>query len=113
MIVHVHLNCDTARNKTIRHYQRYDDNVLHDLAPTWAGKHYQQRASAILLDMDGARDEVLQLAGSTSGTVTVGLSTVPHIAFLPIVLEPFKQRYPAVKLTIHEGLLSRMQQDPE
>lgn len=47
------------------------------------------------------------------GNVTVGLSTVPHIAFLPIVLEPFKQRYPAVKLTIHEGLLSRMQQDPE
>lgn len=59
------------------------------------------------------RDEVLQLAGSTSGTVTVGLSTVPHIAFLPIVLEPFKQRYPPVKLTIHEGLLPRMQQDLE
>lgn len=81
MIVHVHLNCDTARNKTIRHYQRYDDNVLHDLAPTWAGKHYQQRASAILLDMDGARDEVLQLAGSTSGTSRSGFPLFPTLPF--------------------------------
>lgn len=83
------------------------------VTPTAAGKHYLQRASAILLDIDRARDEVLQLAGSTSGKVTVGLSTVPHIAFLPSVLEPFKQRYPAVKLTIHEGLLPCMQQGLE
>ncbi len=83
------------------------------VTPTVAGKHYLQRASAILLDMERARDEVLQLAGSTMGKVTVGLSTVPHIAWLPNVLEPFRTRYPSVNLTIHEGLFSRMQQHLE
>lgn len=83
------------------------------VTPTVAGRHYLQRASAILLDMERARDEVLQLAGSTLGKVTVGLSTVPHIAWLPSVLDAFRERYPSVKLTIYEGLFSRMQQSLE
>ncbi len=80
------------------------------VTPTVAGRHYLQRAKAILMDMERAREELLQLAGGSAGRVTIGLSTVPHIAFLPRVLEPFQARYPAVKLTIHEGLLPRMQQ---
>lgn len=79
------------------------------VTPTVAGNHYLQRANALLLDMERAREELQQLAGGTAGKLTLGLSTVPHIALLPHVLQPFQARYPSVKLTIHEGLLPRMQ----
>ena len=48
------------------------------------------------------------MSGATCGTVTVGLSTAPHVALLPRVLDPFRRRYPDVLLEIKEGLFPAM-----
>lgn len=77
--------------------------------PTEVGQHYLQRVSAILRDMERARDEVRQLVGGTAGKVSVGLSTVSHLALLPQALTSFRSRFADATLTIVEGLLPRMQ----
>ena len=70
---------------------------------TPVGEAFVRRAKGIQLDILRAREEVEQMKGSTVGSVSVGLSTAPHIALLPRVMEPFRRRYPEVKLQVSEG----------
>ena len=63
-----------------------------------------QRANAILNEVRRARDEVEQLQGGTQGSVVAGLSMAAHMALLPPVLRPFRNRYQAVRLHVIEGL---------
>ena len=67
------------------------------------GEAFVRRAKGIQLDVLRAREEVEQMKGSMAGSVSVGLSTAPHIALLPRVMEPFRRRYPEVKLRVSEG----------
>ena len=74
------------------------------MAPTPVGQAFVQRAAAILHEVVRAREEVAQLQGSTQGSVVAGLSIVAHVALLPMVLGPFRDRYRAVRLRLIEGL---------
>ncbi|MDB5897860.1 MAG: LysR family transcriptional regulator [Ramlibacter sp.] len=71
---------------------------------TEAGRRFHVRASAIVHEAQRARDELAQHSGEASGNVVVGLSIMPHVGMLPHVLEPFRARYPHVRLQLIEGL---------
>ena len=76
---------------------------VHGVTATPIGQIFIGRARSILQDVRRACEEMTQLCGSTSGTVTVGLSVAAHLALLPSALRPFRRRYPNAKLHIIEG----------
>ena len=67
------------------------------------GQAFFRRCVAIQHELKRACDEVQQMQGVASGSISVGLSTVPHVAMLPHVMAPFLKRYPDVALEITEG----------
>lgn len=71
---------------------------------TAAGRLFHRRASAIVNELEKARDEVAQVQGMEHGTVSVALSIIAHVQMLPHALTPFRKRYPKVQLQITEGL---------
>lgn len=75
------------------------------------GAAFVRRSTAVQLELERARDEVKQLKGVSTGTVSIGLSTAPHVSMLPMVLEPFRRRYPDVLLRITEGLFPVIEAD--
>jgi LysR family transcriptional regulator of abg operon len=74
------------------------------IALTAVGEAFVRRASAIQTEIQRTKDEVEQLRGNPTGSVTISLSTASHLALLPKVLPGFSDRYPAVTLKIIEGL---------
>lgn len=71
---------------------------------TRIGEAFLRRAKIVEHELVRAREEVAQLAGLSTGTVSIGLATAPHVAMLPKVLPIFRRLYPEVKLEITEGL---------
>ncbi len=67
------------------------------------GEAFVRRAASILHEVRRTHDEMEQLCGLTTGTVTAGLSIAAHLALLPPALVPFRRRYPDTKLHIIEG----------
>ncbi|MBR3190638.1 LysR substrate-binding domain-containing protein [Bosea sp. (in: a-proteobacteria)] len=67
------------------------------------GEAFVTRARSILTEIRRTREEVEQLRGAGTGTVTVGLSIAAHLALLPPSLRPFRARYPDIRLHIIEG----------
>jgi LysR family transcriptional regulator of abg operon len=67
------------------------------------GKLFHQRASAVINELQRARDEIDQLRGQLHGTLTMGLSFTPHLSMLPRVLPHFRQRFPDVRVKVIEG----------
>ncbi len=67
------------------------------------GQLFVRRAMSIMHEVRRARDEVEQFSGSSTGTVTAGLSIAAHLALLPPTLRPFTKRFPDAKLHIMEG----------
>ncbi len=78
---------------------------------TPVGKAFHRRTAAIQLELERAREEVAQMSGVATGTVWIGLSTAPHVAMLPRVLEPYQRRYPDVLLKISEGMFPAMESE--
>lgn len=75
------------------------------------GAAFLRRATGIQLELQRTRDEIEQLKGIGTGSVAVGLATAPHVALLPRVIEPFRRRFPDVRLKISEGLFPAMEGD--
>ncbi len=103
-----------AMTRSIREVERelgapLFDRVAQGVIPTRIGEAFIRRAAWIEAELARARDEVAQLRGEGGGTVAIGLSTVPHLALLPRVLNQFRARFPDAVLTIEEGLFTRMQ----
>ena len=78
---------------------------------TRAGAAVLRRAVSIEAEMVRIRDEIALFRGEANGTLSVGLSTVSHLALLPRVLPSFRRRFPNVRLRIAEGLFPAMEQD--
>lgn len=68
------------------------------------GDLFLRRALAAQNELRQAREEIAQMKGATTGQVSVALSTVSHLALLPHVIEPFRQRYGDTFMRITEGL---------
>ncbi len=73
------------------------------VAATSLGQAFVRRAASILNEVRRTQEEMGQLCGATTGTVTAGLSIAAHLALLPPALAPFRRRYPDTKLHIIEG----------
>jgi DNA-binding transcriptional LysR family regulator len=71
---------------------------------TAAGQLFYQRAKQVLNDLRRAREEIEQTQGALSGTVTMGLSIMPHLGLLPKALPKFRERFSKVKIKVIEGL---------
>jgi LysR family transcriptional regulator of abg operon len=76
---------------------------------TPAGKQFHRRASAVTNEVRRAKEDFEQTDGDMKGTVTVGLSIMPHMGILPEALPVFRRRYPLVRLKIIEGLYPAME----
>lgn len=74
------------------------------IMPTAIGAAFIRRARSIDNELLRARDEVAQLRGQMHGSVRVAMSMVPHMALLPGVLRPFRQRFPEVRLDIVDAV---------
>jgi LysR family transcriptional regulator, regulator of abg operon len=70
---------------------------------TEIGKAFVFRAASIGQEMRRALEEVDQLRGISSGSVSAGLSIAAHLAYLPYALKHFRARYDRVMLHIIEG----------
>lgn len=70
------------------------------------GRIFLRRARAAVTELKLGKDELDQLQGGQSGSVTLYLSVAAHMALLGEVLEPFHARYPKVSLQIMEGALA-------
>lgn len=71
---------------------------------TRLGLLFVQRARMVTAELSRAKEEIRQHLGGGAGQVVASLSTVPHMVLLPEVLGPFVKAFPAVQLTILEGL---------
>jgi LysR family transcriptional regulator, regulator of abg operon len=74
------------------------------------GEAFIARARSILTEIRRTREEVEQLRGAGTGTVTVGLSIAAHLALLPPSLRPFRTRYPDIRLHIIEGFYPTLEE---
>ena len=69
------------------------------------GTLFLRRARIAASELGRAREEIQQHQGGVDGSVVACLSTVPHIALLPLVLPSFRKRYPQVRLHIIESVV--------
>ena len=75
------------------------------------GNAFFQRAAGIQTDIERVRTEIEQLKGNRVGAVSIGLSTLSHVALLPRVIGLFHRRFPRVKLQIVEGMFPAVERD--
>lgn len=76
---------------------------------TPVGEAFLRRSVAAQQELERARDEVRQLKGFATGTVSVGMSTAPHVSMLPRALKSFRKRFPDVRLRLIEGLFPSLE----
>ncbi|WP_309684271.1 LysR substrate-binding domain-containing protein [Polaromonas sp.] len=76
---------------------------------TSAGKLFHRRASAVVNEVRRAHEDFEQTGGDMRGSITVGLSIMPHMGMLPQALPVYRRRYPLVRLKIIEGLYPAME----
>ena len=75
------------------------------------GELFYRRAKGIEAEIQRTLDEIEQVKGHDLGTVTVGLSTAAHLELLPRILNPFRKRFPAMRLKLVEGLFPLFEAD--
>ncbi|KAF1021956.1 MAG: HTH-type transcriptional regulator TsaR [Paracidovorax wautersii] len=75
------------------------------------GQRFYERARVVTNELRRAGEELLQAQGNATGTVTAGLSIMPHMGMLPRALPAFRKRFPAVRLQLVEGLFPDLEED--
>ncbi|OVZ54316.1 hypothetical protein CDO44_26575 [Pigmentiphaga sp. NML080357] len=73
------------------------------------GEAFYRRAHAAMAEIRRGQDEVAQLLGTPSGSVTVGLSSAVWLAMAAEAHEAFRQKYPGVRLRMVEGFFSTLE----
>jgi LysR family transcriptional regulator of abg operon len=68
------------------------------------GVLFARRANAAFSELRRAREEIQQSQGDTHGTVIACLSSLAHVALMPGIWKPFRQKYPHLQLSIIEGV---------
>ncbi|CDM23206.1 Galactose-binding protein regulator [Castellaniella defragrans 65Phen] len=74
------------------------------------GQRFYERARLVTNELRRAQEELQQAQGNATGTVTAGLSIMPHMGMLPRALPAFRRRYPAVRIRLIEGLFPDLQE---
>ncbi len=81
---------DIERELGISIFERHAKGVT----PTPLGKVFLRRAKAIESEIRRATEELDQLKGSSTGQVSVAMSSAAIIALLPKAVDNFRKRYP-------------------
>lgn len=68
------------------------------------GELFARRANAAFSELRRAREEIQQSQGDTHGNVVACLSSVSHVALMPAIWKPFRQKYPHLQFTVIEGV---------
>ena len=77
---------------------------------TAMGETFLRRANAVRSELQKAKEEIDQLRGLAHGTVTVCLSSVPHLALLPNALPAFRKRYAGIDLHVIDAVYPNVEQ---
>jgi LysR family transcriptional regulator of abg operon len=78
---------------------------------TAIGQVVRRRAGGVHAELSRIQDEVAQLTGRGSGTVSIGLSFVAHAGLLPKVIGAFRRSASDVRLEIRESLFAGIKSD--
>ncbi len=70
---------------------------------TYAGKRYYDTAKAVLIMKSDLDNELSEILKEKIGKLHIGLPNMRGICILPRTLPQFRDRYPNVKLSIHEA----------
>lgn len=81
------------------------------MVPTVVGTAFIRRAEAILNEARRAVEEVEQINGGVSGSLTVCLSISAHLLLLPAANGAFGRRYPKVQLNVVEGMFHEQESE--
>jgi DNA-binding transcriptional LysR family regulator len=73
------------------------------------GAVFLRRANAVRSELQKAKEEIDQLRGQAHGTVTLCLSSVPHLALLPSALRAFRTRFPEVELHVIDAVFPNVE----
>ncbi|MES2258128.1 MAG: LysR substrate-binding domain-containing protein [Pseudomonadota bacterium] len=68
------------------------------------GVLFARRANAAVSELRRGREEIEQIQGDTTGTVVACLSSLTHVALMPAIWKPFRERYPNLQLSVIEGV---------
>ncbi|HKJ94746.1 MAG TPA: LysR substrate-binding domain-containing protein [Gammaproteobacteria bacterium] len=71
--------------------------------PTAEGRVLERHARALLSGADAAELEMRELRGLIRGSVALGVPSMMGSYYFPPVLMGFKQRYPALRVSLFEG----------
>lgn len=83
------------------------------VVPTEAGMVLAAHARKILRQLDAARSDLDDLTAGKRGTLVIGAFPTVAASFLPLVIERFASRYPAVELSIRSTRLDTLVADLE
>lgn len=78
---------------------------------THAGDLFLTRCRRVLDELDGARDDLADLAAVLTGRVTIGATAIVGGFDLPGALARFHTRYPGVTLSLRSGLIAGLLAD--
>lgn len=73
------------------------------------GETFLRRAFVVRSELQKAKEEIDQLRGQSHGTVTMCLSSVPHLALLPSALRAFRSRFPSVDLDVIDAVFPNVE----
>jgi DNA-binding transcriptional LysR family regulator len=76
---------------------------------TEAGQILEGHATRLFATLMDARHAIAELQGLERGTLSIGASTTPGIYVLPGVLGGFRQRHPAIEVTLQLGNSEQIQ----
>jgi DNA-binding transcriptional LysR family regulator len=84
----------------VKLFQRTPTGVL----PTRFGRSLAVRARAVRAELRKAREEMEEMAGGSSGTVSFGVGTVSAVLLVPNTVRRLREAYPEARIRITEGL---------
>lgn len=84
------------------------DRSATPLVCTYAGEQYLKRARAILMQLDDMDREFRDIATNCQGRLRLGFPGERLIYMLPLILPPFKERFPGIDVEVTSGPGNRL-----
>ena len=89
---------------------RLFDRSSNPLVLTYAGEQYLKRTKKILVQMDDMDREMRDITHHLRGRIRIGFPSERIIYMLPLILAPFKKRYPGIEVVVVSGPGNRLVQ---
>ena len=87
---------------------RLFDRSANPLILTYAGEQYLKRAKVILMQLEDMNREMRDITHHITGRLRLGFPSERIIYMLPLILAPFKERYPNMNVEVMTGPGNRL-----